>query len=97
MVAKILIGAVRLYQLAISSWTPASCRFTPTCSTYAIEAVARHGAAKGAWMALKRIGRCHPWGGHGYDPVPMSDAGVESLDLRDGSRSAPCADEMIAG
>jgi putative membrane protein insertion efficiency factor len=96
-VAKILIGAVRLYQLAISSWTPASCRFTPTCSTYAIEAVARHGAAKGAWMALKRIGRCHPWGGHGYDPVPPSDAGVESLDLREGSRSAPGADEMIAG
>jgi hypothetical protein len=96
-VAKILIGAVRLYQLAISSWTPASCRFTPTCSTYAIEAVARHGAAKGAWMALKRIGCCHPWGGHGYDPVPKSGAGVESLELRDGSRSAPCADEMIAG
>lgn len=97
MVAKILIGAVRLYQLAISSWTPASCRFTPTCSTYAIEAVARHGAAKGAWMALKRIGRCHPWGGHGYDPVPQPDVGVERLELRDGSRGAACADEMIAG
>lgn len=70
MVGRILIGAVRAYQLMISPWTPATCRFTPTCSSYAIEAIERHGALRGAWLAAKRIGRCHPWGGFGYDPVP---------------------------
>jgi putative membrane protein insertion efficiency factor len=61
---------VRFYQVAISSWTPASCRFTPTCSAYAIEALREHGAARGGWLSLRRILRCHPWGGLGYDPVP---------------------------
>lgn len=70
MLGRILIGAVRFYQLAISPWTPASCRFTPTCSAYAIGALEEHGALRGAWLALRRIGRCHPWGGFGYDPVP---------------------------
>jgi putative membrane protein insertion efficiency factor len=67
---RILIAAVRSYQLLISSWTPPSCRFTPTCSSYAVEAIERHGALRGGWLAAKRIGRCHPWGGFGYDPVP---------------------------
>lgn len=49
---------------------PAACRYTPTCSQYAIEAINKHGAIKGLWLAIKRIGRCHPWGGSGYDPVP---------------------------
>lgn len=66
----ILIGMVKFYQGAISPHTPPSCRFTPTCSQYAIEAVRRYGAAKGGWLALKRLARCHPWGGSGYDPVP---------------------------
>lgn len=70
MLGRLLIGAVRLYQVAISPWTPPACRFTPTCSTYAIEAIEAHGAARGGWMALRRIGRCHPFGGHGFDPVP---------------------------
>lgn len=70
MLGRILIGAVRLYQLAISPWTPASCRFTPTCSAYAIGALQEHGALRGTWLTLRRIGRCHPWGGSGYDPVP---------------------------
>lgn len=61
---------VKFYQGAISPHTPPSCRFTPTCSQYAIEAVRRYGAAKGGWLALKRLARCHPWGGSGYDPVP---------------------------
>jgi uncharacterized protein len=65
-----LIGAVRLYQVGISSWTPASCRFTPTCSSYAIEALERYGPRRGSWLALRRLMRCHPWGGEGYDPVP---------------------------
>jgi hypothetical protein len=70
LLGRILIGAVRFYQLAISPWTPASCRFTPTCSAYAIGALEEHGTLRGTWLALRRIGRCHPWGGFGYDPVP---------------------------
>jgi putative membrane protein insertion efficiency factor len=70
LLGRILIGAVRFYQLAISPWTPASCRFTPSCSAYAIGALEEHGALRGTWLALRRIGRCHPWGGFGYDPVP---------------------------
>jgi putative membrane protein insertion efficiency factor len=65
-----VIAAIRLYQVAISSWTPPTCRFTPTCSSYAIEALRRHGAARGSWLAMRRIGRCHPFGGQGFDPVP---------------------------
>jgi len=65
-----LIQVVRLYRLAISPWFGANCRFDPTCSTYAIEALQVHGILKGTWLAVKRIGRCHPWGGSGYDPVP---------------------------
>jgi len=71
--AKLLMGLVRFYRTAISPWTPPSCRYTPSCSAYALEALERHGAARGAWLALRRIGRCHPWGGHGYDPVPPAD------------------------
>lgn len=66
----LLIGLVKFYQASISPLTPASCRYTPTCSQYAIEALRKYGAFKGGWLALKRILRCHPWGGHGYDPVP---------------------------
>jgi putative membrane protein insertion efficiency factor len=67
---RLLIGLVRFYQLAISPWTPSACRYTPTCSSYAIEALRDHGGLRGSWLALRRIGRCHPWGGFGYDPVP---------------------------
>ena len=66
----LIIGLVRFYQYAISPLTMASCRYTPTCSAYAIQAVGKHGPAKGSWLALKRILRCNPWGGHGHDPVP---------------------------
>ncbi len=65
-----LIQLVRLYRLAISPWLGANCRFDPTCSSYAIEALQVHGILKGTWLAMRRIGRCHPWGGSGYDPVP---------------------------
>ncbi|ALU74590.1 membrane protein insertion efficiency factor YidD [Tenacibaculum finnmarkense genomovar finnmarkense] len=61
---------VRFYQTAISPFTPASCRYSPTCSGYAIEALRKHGVFYGGWLALKRIFSCHPWGGSGYDPVP---------------------------
>ena len=74
MVKKILIFPlvvlIKFYQLCISPFTPPSCRFTPTCSQYALEALRKHGLFKGSWLALRRILRCHPWGGSGYDPVP---------------------------
>ncbi|MDP4278129.1 MAG: membrane protein insertion efficiency factor YidD [Bacteroidota bacterium] len=69
-VELIFVGLIRFYQLAISPMTHASCRYTPTCSQYAVEAIRKYGPIKGGWLAIKRIARCHPWGGHGYDPVP---------------------------
>jgi putative membrane protein insertion efficiency factor len=68
--ARPLIWLVRGYQLCISPFLPPSCRFHPTCSCYAIEALERHGVLKGGWLALRRIGRCHPWNPGGHDPVP---------------------------
>lgn len=71
---KILIAPfvllVKFYQYAISPYTPASCRYSPTCSHYTLEALQKHGLFKGGWLAIKRIFSCHPWGGKGYDPVP---------------------------
>ncbi len=64
------IGLIRLYQIAISPWLGPKCRFTPTCSQYGIIAFKKYGPIKGFWLTLKRLLRCHPWGGHGYDPVP---------------------------
>ena len=61
---------VRFYQAAISPYLPSSCRYQPTCSHYTLEALKMHGLFKGGWLAIKRIGSCHPWGGSGYDPVP---------------------------
>lgn len=68
--AYILSLAVKFYRGAISPMLPATCRYTPTCSQYALEALRRHGALKGSWLTLRRIARCHPWGGSGHDPVP---------------------------
>ena len=69
MLAKILLGLIRFYQYALSPMLPPRCRYQPTCSQYAIEAVRKYGALKGGWLAAKRIGRCHPLGGRGYGPV----------------------------
>ncbi len=69
----LLICVARGYQLFVSPILPQTCRFHPTCSGYAIEAIREHGAARGAWLALKRIGKCHPWGSGGFDPVPEAD------------------------
>lgn len=74
MIAKALIIVARAWQLGPSLILPPSCRYQPSCSAYAITALRRYGALKGGWMAAKRIARCHPWGGHGYDPVPDNDA-----------------------
>ena len=70
LLAKGLVAPIRFYQRFISPLTPPSCRFTPTCSQYAVEAIQKHGPVRGLWLALKRLLRCHPWGGGGYDPVP---------------------------
>lgn len=70
MIRKFFILLIRAYQRFISPIFPPSCRYTPTCSSYAIEALQKHGAIKGSWLALKRILSCNPWGGSGYDPVP---------------------------
>ncbi len=67
---RLLIRCIRGYQKWISPRFPSTCRFVPTCSSYAIQAIERFGACKGSWLAIKRICRCNPWGGHGYDPVP---------------------------
>lgn len=65
-----MTGMIRLYQIALSPYFGRDCRFTPTCSHYAKEALELHGPLKGSWLAVKRIGRCHPWHPGGYDPVP---------------------------
>ncbi|MCW9012569.1 MAG: membrane protein insertion efficiency factor YidD [Gammaproteobacteria bacterium] len=67
---KIFIGLIRFYQYAISPFFPPHCRYTPTCSSYAVEAIGRFGIFRGGWMAVRRIGRCHPWHEGGFDPVP---------------------------
>jgi putative membrane protein insertion efficiency factor len=81
-VAKLLIGLIRLYQVVISPWTPASCRYQPTCSCYAKEAIEVHGALRGSWLGLRRLLRCHPWGGWGYDPVPPATHGTHGKGAR---------------
>jgi putative membrane protein insertion efficiency factor len=67
---QILIALIKLYRYAISPYLAPSCRYTPTCSSYAIEAVQRFGVFRGSWLAMRRISRCHPWHEAGYDPVP---------------------------
>jgi putative membrane protein insertion efficiency factor len=69
-IAKALILIARGWQLGPSRILPPSCRYQPSCSAYAITALSRYGALRGSWLALRRLLRCHPWGGHGYDPVP---------------------------
>lgn len=70
LLSQLLILPIRGYQKFISPLTPPVCRFTPTCSQYAVEALQKHGPFRGLYLAIRRILRCHPWGGHGYDPVP---------------------------
>lgn len=68
--ARLIRRFVVFYQ-QVRAGRPSPCRFTPTCSAYAVEALETHGAARGSWLAVRRIGRCHPWGGKGWDPVPL--------------------------
>ncbi|WP_135081744.1 membrane protein insertion efficiency factor YidD [Terasakiella sp. SH-1] len=81
--AYVAKAIVRVYQYGISPILPGTCRYTPTCSQYAIEAIDRFGPVKGGTLGLRRIFRCHPWGGSGYDPVPQK---VESASCRCGSK-----------
>lgn len=67
---RLLLALIRGYRYALSPWWGNHCRFTPTCSQYAAEAIERHGAARGAWLAARRVARCHPWSPGGFDPVP---------------------------
>ena len=78
-VLKLLI---RGYQLFVSPILGANCRYAPSCSRYAVEAIDSHGAVRGSWLAVKRIGRCHPWGGSGYDPVPSGRGGDHAAEAR---------------
>ncbi len=88
---KILIAIIRLYQYAISPYLPPSCRYTPTCSSYAVEAISRFGIFRGGWMALRRVGRCHPWHEAGYDPVPeLPEEPVNSTKHNDHQHSGRC-------
>lgn len=90
MVRRILTGAIRVYQRALSPLTPGVCRYHPTCSEYARRALERHGVVRGGWLALRRILRCHPWGGRGYDPVPgLGDPHTEPDGSGDPSTDPP--------
>ncbi|HYY90126.1 MAG TPA: membrane protein insertion efficiency factor YidD [Chloroflexota bacterium] len=69
---RLLLAVIRFYRIAISSWRPPVCRYTPSCSAFAIEAIELHGAGRGSWLALRRLLRCHPFHAGGHDPVPTS-------------------------
>ncbi len=71
--ARLLALPVRAYRLFLSPWLGMDCRYQPTCSAFALDALERHGALNGGWLATRRLCSCHPWGGHGYDPVPGAD------------------------
>lgn len=69
-IVRLAVASLRAYQYCISPFLGPGCRYLPTCSEYAAEAMQRHGLLRGSWLTLRRVGRCHPWGSHGYDPVP---------------------------
>jgi putative membrane protein insertion efficiency factor len=83
--ARILALPVRAYRLLLSPWVGHGCRYQPTCSAYALEALDSCGGIRGGWLTLRRIARCHPWGGAGYDPVPGTDP-VHDAGLRASQR-----------
>ena len=78
----VFIALVKFYQLVISPIFPPTCRYTPTCSEYTLQAIKEWGAWKGTWMGIKRLSTCHPWGGSGYDPVPKKECGCKDCDSK---------------
>jgi putative membrane protein insertion efficiency factor len=94
--ARPVLALVRLYQHAREG-RPSPCRFVPSCSTYAVEALEAHGALKGSWLSLRRLSRCHPWGGQGYDPVPERPSGTRSTwNTSDAATAAPTPDQKVS-
>jgi putative membrane protein insertion efficiency factor len=87
--ARGLISLVKLYQVTLGLFMGGHCRFQPTCSHYSLEALRIHGALRGSWLTLRRILRCHPLGGHGFDPVPQSKARQPDTENPDGSLKSP--------
>jgi uncharacterized protein len=77
MIARLLLGVVKAYRLFLSPALGSACRFEPTCSAYALQALQIHGAGKGSYLTLKRLGRCHPWCEGGLDPVPLAPSAIE--------------------
>ncbi len=86
----LIVGLIRLYQWILSPFLGSNCRYHPTCSHYAVEAVRRHGAVRGLWLAIRRVGRCHPWHEGGYDPVPDRGSAHGSANCR----PAVCRDSV---
>ncbi|MFT5531015.1 MAG: putative membrane protein insertion efficiency factor [Candidatus Poriferisodalaceae bacterium] len=92
-VARLLRGGIRLYQ-RLPRFRPPVCRFEPTCSHYGLGAIETHGAGKGSWLAIRRVCRCHPWGGSGWDPVPEVSSIAPSAPLASSAASAP--EELVS-
>lgn len=84
-----MLGAIRGYQLVLSPWLGQRCRYTPTCSEYTAQAVERHGPLGGGWLGVRRLCRCHPWGGSGYDPVPGLETEHQPARPREGEPFEP--------
>jgi uncharacterized protein len=91
-VKRVLLALLSFYRRYVSPALPPSCRFTPSCSQYTYEAIERFGAARGSWMGLKRLSRCHPFNPGGYDPVPLGDIPVRISSGQDPELSAPDTD-----
>jgi hypothetical protein len=89
MIGRVLIAALRVYQFAISPLLPPACRFYPTCSEYAVQAIARHGPGWGLWLGLRRLLRCHPWHPGGMDPVPAERPAFPHLHAHSAGAPAP--------
>ena len=79
--ARVLLAIISGYRTFVSPWRPPACRYTPTCSAYAVEAIRRHGAGRGSWLAVRRVLRCHPFHAGGHDPVPPAVASSGSASL----------------